>query len=117
MPEEEKKSRSIDWKKTFGLYHYLAPYKKIFIPSVIALFLTGGLSLAFPYYLGSLIGSPQEALREGGDATHIAANIDRVVITLLIILCIQAFVAYWRVRGFIKAGESALCDLRQDVFA
>jgi|TARA_B110000879_G_scaffold212427_1_gene308624 ABC-type multidrug transport system fused ATPase/permease subunit len=117
VPKDKKKSRGIDWKKTFGLYHYLGPYKKIFVPSVIALFFTGGLSLAFPYYLGSLIGSPQEALREGGDAAHIAANIDRVVMTLLAILCVQAFVAYWRVRGFIKAGESALCDLRQDVFA
>jgi ATP-binding cassette, subfamily B, bacterial len=113
----EKKSRGIDWKKTFGLYSYLGKYRKIFIPSVIALFLTGALSLAFPYFLGSLIGSPQEAMKQGVDAGKVSAEINRVISTLLIILCIQAFVAYWRVRGFIKAGESALCDLRQDVFA
>lgn len=113
----EKKSRRIDWKKTFGLYSYLGKYRKIFIPSVVALFLTALLSLAFPYFLGSLIGSPQEAMRNGVDAGNVGAKIDQVVTTLLIILCIQAIVAYWRVRGFIKAGESALCDLRQDVFA
>lgn len=117
MPETEKKSRSIDWKKTFGLYSYLGKYRKIFIPSVIALFVTGGLSLAFPYFLGSLIGSPQEAMQEGADPSEVSEKINKVVSTLLVILCIQAFVAYWRVRGFIKAGESALCDLRQDVFA
>lgn len=117
MPKPEKKSRRIDWKKTFGLYSYLGKYRKIFIPSVIALFFTGALSLAFPYYLGTLIGSPQEAMQNGVESGKVAEQINRVVATLLIILCIQAFVAYWRVRGFIKAGESALCDLRQDVFA
>ncbi len=117
MPKTEKKSRRIDWKKTFGLYSYLGKYRKIFIPSVIALFLTGALSLAFPYYLGSLIGSPQTAMQGGADLSEVSEKINSVVITLLIILSIQAFVAYWRVRGFIKAGESALCDLRQDVFA
>ncbi len=117
MPETEKKSRRIDWKKTFGLYSYLGKYRKIFVPSVIALFVTGGLSLAFPYYLGSLIGSPQDAMQEGANLAEVSEKINKVVSTLLIILAIQAFVAYWRVRGFIKAGESALCDLRQDVFA
>ena len=113
----EKKSRGVDWKKTFGLYGYLGKYRRIFIPSVIALFVTGGLSLAFPYFLGSLIGSPQEAMQGAVDAENVSGKINQVIITLLVILSIQAFVAYWRVRGFIKAGESALCDLRQDVFA
>lgn len=117
MPKKEKKSRRIDWKKTFGLYSYLGKYRKIFIPSVVALFVTGGLSLAFPYFLGSLIGSPQEAMKNELDVDKVTGEINRVVATLLIILAVQAFVAYWRVRGFIKAGESALCDLRQDVFA
>ena len=117
MPKSEKKFRRIDWKKTFGLYSYLGKYRGIFIPSVVALFLTGGLSLAFPYFLGSLIGSPQEAMKEGIDAERVYGEINRIIITLLVILSVQAFVAYWRVRGFIKAGESALCDLRQDVFA
>ncbi|MGC6426189.1 MAG: ABC transporter ATP-binding protein [Akkermansiaceae bacterium] len=117
MPEEEKKSRKIDWKKTFGLYSYLGNYRKIFIPSMVALFLTGSLSLAFPYYLGTLIGSPSESLQSGIDLDHVMANINRVVLTLLAVLCVQAFIAYWRVRGFIKAGESALNDLRKDVFA
>jgi ABC-type multidrug transport system fused ATPase/permease subunit len=56
-------------------------------------------------------------MQNGVEAGKVSEQINRVISTLLIILCIQAFVAYWRVRGFIKAGESALCDLRQDVFA
>ncbi|MDA9197217.1 hypothetical protein N9O52_03480, partial [Akkermansiaceae bacterium] len=92
MPETEKKSRRIDWKKTFGLYSYLGKYRKIFIPSVVALFVTGGLSLAFPYFLGSLIGSPQEAMQEGADPSEVGEKINKVVSTLLVILCVQAFV-------------------------
>jgi len=117
VPKSEKKSRKIDWKKTFGLYSYLGNYRKIFIPSLIALFVTAGLSLAFPYYLGSLIGSPQEALSNGVDPESVRDNINRVVLTLLGVLALQAFISYWRVRGFIKSGESALRDLRKDVFA
>ena len=117
MPKSEKKSRKIDWKKTFGLYSYLGNYRKIFIPSLIALFVTAGLSLAFPYFLGSLIGSPQEALSNGVDPETVRDNINRVVLTLLGVLALQAFISYWRVRGFIKSGESALRDLRKDVFA
>lgn len=117
MSAERKKRKGLDWKKLFGLYGYLQPYRKIFIPSMIALFLTAGLSLAFPFFLGKLIGSPQEAMANGVDTARVAQNINRVVLTLLVVLCLQAFISYWRVRGFIKAGESALRDLRQDVFA
>lgn len=117
MPQSEKKSRKINWKKAFGLYSYLGNYRGIFIPSLVALFVTAGLSLAFPYYLGKLIGSPQEALSEGADPEVVRANINIVVKTLLAVLALQAFISYWRVRGFIKAGESALRDLRKDVFA
>lgn len=117
MPQSEKKSRKINWKKAFGLYSYLGNYRGIFIPSLVALFVTAGLSLAFPYYLGKLIGSPQEALSEGADPEVVRANINTVVKTLLAVLALQAFISYWRVRGFIKAGESALRDLRKDVFA
>lgn len=117
MSDEQKKKRGIDWRRTFGLYSYLGAYRKIFIPSLIALFVTAALSLAFPYFLGSLIGSPQEALQAGVDPGKVRDNINRVVLTLLSVLAVQAFISYWRVRGFIKSGESALRDLRKDVFA
>ncbi|MGE9266802.1 MAG: ABC transporter transmembrane domain-containing protein, partial [Verrucomicrobiales bacterium] len=115
MSAESKKKR-LDWKKVFGLYGYLEPYRGIFLPSLVALFVTAGLSLAFPYFLGQLIGSPQEALAKGAEAEVVKENINRVVLSLLGVLLLQAFISYWRVRGFIKAGESALRDLRLDVF-
>lgn len=99
-----------------GFYGYLANYKKTFYPALVALFITAGLSLAFPYFLSQLIGGVKFGGEEMLDVDHVKANINRTVLTLVGVLALQAFVSYWRVRGFIKAGESALNDIRRDVF-
>ncbi|MCH2063305.1 MAG: ATP-binding cassette domain-containing protein [Roseibacillus sp.] len=125
MPSKETSGKEHRSKRVSALsfYGYLNRYRAIFIPSLVALFVTAGLSLAFPYYLSKLIGSPTgsfaEALKSTGtvDIKSVTDNINRTVLTLLVILAVQAIIAYWRVRGFIKAGESALNDIRCDVFA
>lgn len=106
-----------------AFYGYLDRYRRIFLPSVVALFVTAGLSLAFPYFLSKLIGVPAGAFAEAMqdaeaiDVAEVKANVNQTVLTLLALLALQAIIAYWRVRGFIKAGESALNDIRRDVFA
>ena len=95
---------------------YIRPHRKIFIPSLIALFLTAGLSLAFPWFLKDLVGDPADAWKEGVDAAATRQKADGKILWLLGILAVQAFVAYWRVRGFTRAGEGALNDLRRDLF-
>ncbi|MDA0768542.1 MAG: ABC transporter transmembrane domain-containing protein [Verrucomicrobia bacterium] len=117
--ENKEASGSVKRVSAMAFYGYLNRYRAVFLPSLVALFLTAGLSLAFPYYLSSLIGSPSEAFRnsEEVDVAAISAGIDRTVLTLIGILALQAFISYWRVRGFISAGESALNDIRRDVFS
>lgn len=124
--EEASTEEKLPKKKrvsALSFYGYLDRYRAIFLPSMVALFLTAGLSLAFPYYLSQLIGLPAgsfaDALHTSDqlDVASVKESINSTVLTLLIILAVQAFVAYWRVRGFIKAGESALNDIRRDVFA
>ncbi|MDP0490829.1 MAG: ABC transporter transmembrane domain-containing protein [Verrucomicrobiota bacterium JB023] len=105
-----------------GFYRYLGNYKAVFIPSMVALFLTAGLSLAFPYFLSQLIGGTSggvELLRDAEtvDPKLIQEGINRTILTLLGILALQAIISYWRVRGFIFAGESALNDARREVFS
>lgn len=124
MPKEQAEQKESRKKRVSALsfYAYLDRYRSIFLPSLVALFLTAGLSLAFPFYLSELIGLPAGAVTdalhksEALDVEGVQANINRTVLTLVAILALQAFVAYWRVRGFIKAGESALNDIRRDVF-
>ena len=95
---------------------YLMQEKLIFIPSIFALLFTAGLSLAFPYYIGQLVGSPAEALKQEIPAGVVLERSNRILITLLCILAAQATVAFFRVKGFIRSGESALNRLRRDLF-
>ena len=111
--EEGKSGRKL---AVLGFYGYLANYKKTFYPALLALFVTAALSLAFPYFLSQLIGpvkfgDPDRLGCGAGEGEHQSYGVDFVGV-----LALQAFVSYWRVRGFIKAGESALNDIRRDVF-
>jgi ATP-binding cassette, subfamily B, bacterial len=75
------------------------------------------LSLAFPWFLKELVGDPAEAYRNGVNAQQVLEKSNRVVLQLVAVLALQAFVAFFRVQGFIHSGESALNRLRRDLFA
>jgi ATP-binding cassette subfamily B protein len=96
---------------------YLMKEKAIFFPSLAALFFTAILSLAFPWFLKELIGNPTDALKYGVDPQQVLAKSNRVVLELMAVLSLQAFIAFFRVQGFIRSGESALNRLRRDLFA
>jgi len=95
---------------------YLMTEKAIFLPSLAALFITAGLSLAFPWFLKELIGNPADALRNEVDPQEIVAKSNRILWQLLCVLALQSLIAFFRVQGFIRAGESALNSLRRDLF-
>ena len=90
--------------------------KRIFLPSLAALFFTAVLSLAFPYFLKELIGNPADALREGIDPALIVERSNRIVLSLIGVLALQSIIAFFRVQGFIRSGEAALNHLRRDIF-
>lgn len=112
-----KASQSL--KDAMGLYGYMDRYKHIFIPSLLALYTTAGLSLAFPYFLSKLIGrsmSPGDGV-SGATEAEIIANVNGIVLWLIGALLLQSFITYWRVRGFIKSGEGALNEIRRALFS
>jgi ATP-binding cassette subfamily B protein len=98
------------------LWHYLSRHKAIFLPSLLALLFTAGLSLVFPWFLKDLIGDPSDALRRGVDPARVVEKVDRDVLIMVAALALQAFIGYWRVQGFIRSGEAALNDMRKDLF-
>jgi ATP-binding cassette subfamily B protein len=98
------------------IFGYLMQEKTIFIPSLIALFLTAVLSLAFPWFLKELIGNPTDALALGIDPKVVVAKADHIILELIAVLALQSVVAFFRVQGFIRSGESALNRLRRDLF-
>ncbi len=95
---------------------YLMQEKAVFFPSLAALFFTAILSLGLPYFLGKLVGNPSDALHHQVDAKVILAKSNEVVLQLVAVLTLQAIVAFFRVQGFIRSGESALNRLRRDLF-
>jgi len=107
-------------KEMGWLFAYLLPYKRYFFPALIALFVTATLALAFPYFMGQLVGGATGMQALGGeteiDPAKVADSINPIARTLLIVLALQAFIAYWRVRWFAKAGENALADIRREVY-
>lgn len=115
MPKDEgrkaKPGEALRW-----LWKYLRPHRAIFIPSLIALFVTAGLSLVFPLLLKDLIGDPADAWRDGVDSEAVRDGLDRNLKWLVLALSLQAFIAFWRVLGFIRSGEAALNELRRDLF-
>ena len=99
------------------IFGYLLEEKKIFFPSLAALFFTAILSLGLPYFLGQLVGHPADALQHQVDPKIILERSNLVVLQLCGVLALQAFVGFFRVQGFIRSGESALNRLRRDLFA
>lgn len=112
--ETTKKQRKEGFRRGMRLFGYIRPYKKYFTLALIALFVTAGLSLVFPYMMGKLIGGSMGA-REVNTG-YVSDNINSIAITLLVVLALQAFIAFWRVKWFARAGECALADIRRDVY-
>jgi ATP-binding cassette, subfamily B, bacterial len=111
-PKPKKSISSHRW-----ILGYLMKEKAVFIPSLAALFFTAMLSLAFPYFLGKLVGGPSDALKQSIDPQIVLARSNEIILQLVAVLALQAFVAFFRVQGFIRSGESALNRLRRDLFA
>jgi ABC-type multidrug transport system fused ATPase/permease subunit len=100
--------------EAYKLFAYLLPYRATFIPGFIALFVTAGLSMVFFYIMSTLVGGSR--LAPTVDADALAENINQVALIMVSVLGVQAFIAYWRIRWFAKAGERALADIRVDVY-
>ncbi|MCX8494936.1 MAG: ABC transporter transmembrane domain-containing protein [Akkermansiaceae bacterium] len=114
MPDPKPKAPISSHRWILG---YLMREKAVFLPSLVALFFTAMLSLAFPWFLKELIGNPTDALKAGIDPQVVLAKSNRVVLELIAVLALQAVVAFFRVQGFIRSCESALNRLRRDLFA
>jgi len=72
---------------------YLLEGKKIFIPSLVALFDTAGLAIAFHNHLKVLTGSPVDGLRSAVPPTEILLKIKSVILMSGLVFI---FVASWK---------------------
>lgn len=117
MPDQERASKklwdSAAWRDAGFFLHYLRPHFGVFIPALIALAITGGLTVFFIKELTALAG---EGLG-GATGPEWMASLQEKCGFLAAIVAAQAFIAFWRILLFAKASEGALAALRKDTFS
>jgi len=113
-PEKKKLWDRSAWTDAAFFVRYLRPQANVFIPALLALALTGALTLAFINLLGQLVGS---ALSGSSDGAGLIEEANRTVILLVAVVAVQAFIAFWRILLFAKASERALASVRRDTFS
>ena len=116
MPEAPKSKKIWDraaWRDAAFFLNYLRPHFNVFIPALIALTLTSGLTILFLYTLTSLADAALSATPDPG----LMAKANHTAPILIAIVAVQAFIAFWRIMLFAKASERALARLRMETFS
>jgi ATP-binding cassette, subfamily B, bacterial len=108
--EEKRKLNKEGIKKLLGIFKFILPYKKTFIIGLVALALSSGTLLGFPYFAGKLL---DVAKGNGGAYT----SINQVALILIAILAVQSVFSFIRVYTFTIVSERSLADLRNAVYS
>ncbi|MBL9179133.1 MAG: ATP-binding cassette domain-containing protein [Verrucomicrobiaceae bacterium] len=116
MAEERASKKLWDraaWKDAGFFLSYLRPHFNVFIPALIALAVTGGMTVYFIKELAAVAGKGLG----GAKGPEWLVELDRSVWFLVCIVAAQAVIAFFRIMLFAKASERALAALRLDTFS
>jgi ABC-type multidrug transport system fused ATPase/permease subunit len=89
----------------------MLPYRWTFAFGLVALGLSSGILLSFPYFAGQMLDVAQ------GKKSFIFTTVNQIGITLMSILAIQSVFSFIRVYTFTQVSERTLADLRQAVYS
>jgi len=112
--EEEGEKRPLNKsgiQKLIGIFRFVLPYRWTFIVGLIALGLSSGTLLSFPYFAGKLLDVAQ------GKTNFVLTTINQIGLALIGILLVQGVFSYLRVYTFTSVSERTLADLRQHVYS
>jgi ATP-binding cassette, subfamily B, bacterial len=105
------------WRDAAFFWKYLKPHQGVFIPAMIALVMTAGMTVLFFHELGQWIAVGVGFAQEEVDAVALQEQSKRSAIFLVGLVAVQAVIAFWRILLFAKASERALAALRRDTFS
>jgi ATP-binding cassette, subfamily B, bacterial len=108
---EKRKLNKEGIKKLLGIFRFVVPYRKTFILGLIALALSSGTLLSFPYFAGKLLDVAQ------GKGGFILTSINQIALALIGILAVQSIFSFVRVYTFTIVSERSLADLRNAVYS
>ena len=92
------------------IFGYIRPYRSKFILGLVFILLSSLSTMAFPFLLKELIDTANSI------AGAIETSTGTIVLQILVVLLLQMFFSYMRIRLFSQAGEHALADLRKNIF-
>lgn len=111
---EEGEKRPVNkegFKRLAGIFKFMLPYRWTFAFGLVALGLSSGILLSFPYFAGQMLDVAQ------GKKSFIFSTVNQIGITLMSILAIQSVFSFIRVYTFTQVSERTLADLRQAVYS
>jgi len=98
-------------QKLIGIFRFVLPYRWTFLVGLIALGLSSGTLLSFPYFAGKLLDVAQ------GKTDFVLTTINQIGLALIGILVVQSVFSFLRVYTFTTVSERTLADLRQHVYS
>ena len=107
---EKKPITKSNLRKLLGIFRFVLPYRWIFILGVVALGLSSGTLLSFPFFAGKLLDVAQ------GKTGFVLTTITEIGFALLGILFLQSIFSFIRVYTFSIVSEKTLADLRHAVY-
>jgi len=116
MAEERASKKLWDraaWKDAGFFLNYLRPHYNVFIPALIALAITGGMTILFIKELAAVAGKGIG----GASGPEWMAELNHSVWYLVALVAAQAVIAFFRIMLFAKASERALAALRMETFS
>jgi ABC transporter fused permease/ATP-binding protein len=99
-------------QKISGLLKYLIPYRGKFAIGMVFLLLSSLTGLAFPALIKVMVDVAQGIAPDYG----LPNTINKIGYVAFIILFIQSFVSFFRIRLFVEVAEKSLADIRRDTY-
>ena len=110
--EPDDKKRKLNWdttKQALSLFSYIKPYKYYFFGGMILLFFSSLVFMVFPYLAGEMTDIATGESSLGFSLNQIGAG-------LLVILVLQAIIAYFRIVLFAHVSEKSMADVRKSLY-
>lgn len=107
---EKRPLNKTGFRKLLGVFRFVLPYRWTFLLGLVALGLSSGTLLAFPYFAGKLLDVAQ------GKKDFFFTTINQIALALISILLVQGVFSFIRVYTFTYVSERTLADLRQHVY-
>lgn len=108
--EEKRKLNKENFRKLYGIFRYIIPYRVKFIVGLIFLVVGSFLLLAFPLIAGKLIDVAS------GKGRWLLNDINSIAICLVVILFLQSVFSFFRVYLFAQVSERAMADMRHELY-